>query len=57
MWLSNSEIQALQPKDKLYKAFLGQGSYLHVSPTPSKTVVLRRFLAARPTSQKAARQC
>jgi hypothetical protein len=36
MRLSDAEILALQPKEKLYKAFLGHGLYIHVSPSGSK---------------------
>lgn len=36
MLISDAEIQALQPRGKIYKVFLGDGLYLAVSPIGSK---------------------
>ncbi len=47
MRLSDAEIQALQPKAKLYKVFFGQGLFVQVSPNGSKYWRLKYHLSGK----------
>ena len=47
MLRTDAEIQALQPKAKLYKVFFGQGLFVQVSPSGSKYWRLKYHLGGK----------